>query len=117
MEDLWTYKDESIGDIDLVGFSVEAADGGIGKVDEASYDVGACCIVVETGRFFGKKALLPAGVINRIDTESETVFVDAAKDEIKNAPEYEPIGLKEDDYKARVGAYYAGTETYRSSRV
>jgi hypothetical protein len=117
VEDLWTYKDESIGDIDLVGFSVEATNGGLGKVDEASYEVGACCIVVDTGRFFGKKAILPAGMIDRIDTEAETVYVNATKDEIKNAPEYEPIGLKDDEYKTRIGTYYVGTTTYKGTRV
>jgi hypothetical protein len=117
MEDLWSFRDESIGDVDLVGFSVEATDGGIGKVDEASYEVGACCIVVDTGRFFGKKALMPAGAVDRVDTESETVYVRATKDEIKNAPEYDPIGLKDEDYRTRIGTYYVGTATYRGTRV
>ncbi|MDX6454217.1 MAG: hypothetical protein QOD48_324, partial [Gaiellaceae bacterium] len=46
--DLWTYRDPSLAN-DLTGFSVEARDGGIGKVDEASNDVGASYIVVDTG--------------------------------------------------------------------
>ncbi|MBD0291736.1 MAG: PRC-barrel domain containing protein, partial [Thermoleophilia bacterium] len=46
---------------DVVGFSVEATDGGIGKVDEATYDVGQSYLVVDTGPWiFGKKVLLPA---------------------------------------------------------
>ena len=35
--DLWTHRDETIGDIDLTGFKIEALDGDIGKVDEATY--------------------------------------------------------------------------------
>jgi hypothetical protein len=117
MSDVWTYRDETIGDVDLTGFSVEAADGGVGKVDEATYDVGGSYIVVDTGPWiFGRKVLLPAGLVSRVDPESETIWVFATKDEIKNAPEYE-AGRIDDDYRTRVGAYYEGAETYRGSRV
>jgi hypothetical protein len=113
--DVWTYSDESIGDVDLTGYSVEAADG---KVDEASYEAGAGHIVVDTGPWiFGKKVLLPAGLITRIDPESEAVFVRATKDEIKNAPEYDVDLGVDDAYRGRVGTYYAGTATYRGSRL
>ena len=60
----------------LAGYKVEATDGDIGKVDEASNDAGAGYIVVDTGPWiFGKKVLLPAGVISRVDTTDEKVFV------------------------------------------
>ena len=40
--DIWTFRTaEPLGDIDVTGYSVEATDGGIGKVDEATYEVGA----------------------------------------------------------------------------
>src|SRR5215212_4509695 len=78
--DLWTHRDPSLAG-DLTGFSVEARDGSIGKVDEASNDVGASYIVVDTGVWiFGKKVLLPAGTIDTIDPDSETVFVSRTKD-------------------------------------
>jgi hypothetical protein len=118
MTDVWTYRDETIGDVDLSGFSVEAADGGIGKVDEATYDVGGSYIVVDTGPWiFGKKVLLPAGLISRVDPGAETVWVYATKDEIKDAPEYDAdLGI-DNDYRTRVGTYYEGAQTYRGSRV
>jgi len=116
--DIWTYSDESVGDVDLTGYSVEAGDGGIGKVDEATYETGAGHIVVDTGPWiFGKKVLLPAGVITRIDPESETVYVRATKDEIKNAPEYDAELGVDDAYRGRVGTYYAETSTNRTSRL
>jgi hypothetical protein len=109
MEEMWRYRDETIGDIDLTGYSVEALDGGIGKIDEATYDVGSSYIVVDTGPWiFGKQALLPAGVIDRIDTESETVFVNRSKDEIKAAPELDLEAEIDEDYRTRVGTYYGG---------
>jgi hypothetical protein len=117
MEDVWTYRDETIGDIDLTGYSVEAADGGIGKIDEATYDVGSSYLVVDTGPWiFGKKVLLPAGVVDRIDTESETVFVSATKDEIKDSPEFDETLVGDEEQRTRIGTYYAGTPTYRETR-
>ena len=84
--DVWTYGDQStvgadmVGDVDLTGSSVEALDGGIGKIDEASYDVGASFIVVDTGPWIsGKKVMLPAGIIKRVDVEDETVHVDRTR--------------------------------------
>ena len=101
----------TIGDVDLTGFSVEAADGGIGKVDEATYEVGGSFLVVDTGPWiFGKKVLLPAGLVNRVDPGAETILVHATKDEIKNAPEYDPDN--HEDYRRRTGDYY--TESYRA---
>lgn len=81
--DLWTHRDETVGDIDLTSFKVEALDGDIGKIDEATYEAGRSFIVVDTGPWiFGKKVMLPAGVIDRIDTENERVVVGRTKDEI-----------------------------------
>ena len=36
---------------------------------------------------FGKKIMLPAGVLKTVDHVNEKVFVNRTKDEIKNAPE------------------------------
>jgi hypothetical protein len=111
--DLWTYGDETIGDVDLTGFSVEAADGGIGKVDEASYEVGSSFLVVDTGPWiFGKKVMLPAGVVERVDSANEKLFVSLSKDEIKNAPEFDENRYHDEGYRGELGGYYgsrAGT--------
>jgi hypothetical protein len=116
--DVWTYRDETVGDIDLTGYSVEAVDGGIGKIDEATYDVGASYVVVDTGPWiFGKKVMLPAGVIDRIDTESETVYVAVTKDDIKNSPEFDEDAVVDDeDRRERLGTYYEGTSADRETR-
>ena len=74
---------------DITGYKVEAIDGSIGKIDEATYETDASYVVVDTGPWiFGKKVVLPAGVIARIDPDDETVYVNRTKDEIKNAPEF-----------------------------
>ena len=92
--DVWTYREGIIApDVsprNVVGYGVEAQDGSIGKVDDATYEVGSSYLVVDTGPWiFGKKVMLPAGVIQSVDHENEKIFVDRTKDEIKNAPEFE----------------------------
>ena len=112
--DIWNYRDRSdLGSnvvdthADMTGFGVEAVDGSIGKVDEATYDVGRSYIVVDTGPWiFGKKVMLPAGVINDIDLDTETVFVELTKDEIKNAPEFDEANYHDQTYKQQLGDYY-----------
>ena len=115
--DVWTYREESVGDIDLAGFSVEANDGGIGKIDEATYDVGGSYLVVDTGPWiFGRKSVLPAGVVERIDPDAETVFVSLTKDQIKNAPELDDFqGRLEDTHREQLGSYYDEPAATRSS--
>jgi len=108
MSNLWTYSEqETLRGADLTGFSVEAIDGGIGKIDEATHDTGASYLVVDTGPWiFGKKVLLPAGVIDRIDLDAETVFVRRTKDEIKNAPEFDENSFRDESYRTELGSYY-----------
>ena len=104
---MWSYRQSDWTSMDLTGFNVEAVDGGIGKIDEATYEADAGYVVVDTGPWiFGKKVLLPAGVIRDIDLDSEKVFVDRSKDEIKNAPEFDESGYREPAYRERVGGYY-----------
>ena len=55
--DPWTYGGSVgvSGARDLVGFGLEATDGHIGKVDEATDDLGSSYVVVDTGPWiFGK---------------------------------------------------------------
>jgi hypothetical protein len=113
--DMWTYRDTSVTQQDLSGFSVEALDGGIGKIDEATYDVGGSFLVVDTGPWiFGKKVLLPAGVVRDVDLDSETVFVARTKDEIKNGPEFDQDRYRDEGYRSEIGAYYGpGGAGYR----
>ena len=112
--DLWTYREsgtfgaDAPAGLDLVGYSVEAVDGGIGKVDEATYEASHSYIVVDTGPWIlGKKVLVPAGVVEHVDDVAETVFVDRAKDEIENAPEFDESRYRDDDYREELGGYYS----------
>lgn len=95
--------------IDLSGFDVEATDGHIGRVDESTYDKGAGCLVVDTGFWiFGKKRLVPAGVVRDVDTDEKKVFVSMTKEQVKHAPDYDEASHQadEDRYHDDVGSYY-----------
>ena len=105
--DIWAYRDQTVAGLDLTGYGVEAIDGGIGKIDEANQDVGAGYIVVDTGPWiFGKKVLLPAGVVSRVDRDEEKVYVNRTKDQIKNAPEFDESNYRDDAYRSSLGSYY-----------
>ena len=118
--DIWTYQETSqfgtdLAGSDISGFEVEAIDGSIGKIDEATYDLGASYVVVDTGPWiFGKKVMLPAGVVRGIDETEEIVFVNRTKEQIKNAPELDDALLDDDAYRTSVGTYYGqGGSGYR----
>ena len=115
--EMWTFATGTPQNLDLTGFKVEAQDGGIGKVDEATYDVGSSYVVVDTGPWiFGKKVLLPAAVIQRVDLDSQTVIVDRTKDEIKDSPEFDESRYSDSNYRDEVGTYYGpGGAGYRDA--
>lgn len=110
--EIWTYRQETglatnTDGADLVGYGVEALDGSIGKVDEATYEAGSSYVVVDTGPWiFGQKVVLPAGVISGVDHENESVSVNRTKDEIKDAPPFEETTYREARYHESLGAYY-----------
>ncbi|GAB1691536.1 PRC-barrel domain containing protein [Krasilnikovia sp. M28-CT-15] len=96
--------------VDLVGYHVEALDGRIGSIDEATYDVGGALLVVDTGPWiFGRKVMLPAGTVQRVAHEDRKVYVDRTKDQIKSSPEYDKDTFSTPEYRERVGDYYTGS--------
>ena len=119
--DVWMYREASqLGTsldptVDLTGYEVEATDGSIGKVDEATYETGRGFLVVDTGPWiFGKKVMLPAGTVRSIDTTDERVFVNRTKDQIKDSPEYDDSMQDDESYRSRLGSYYGhGGQGYR----
>jgi hypothetical protein len=132
MSDLWTWREgvyvvavptspavgqqasegeRAVNRTDVTGYRVETTDGHVGKIDAATYDVGSSTIVVDTGFWiFGKRRLLPAGVVERVDTEDEKVYVSCTKDEIKDAPDYD-AEADTPEYRNTIVDYYR-----RSSR-
>jgi hypothetical protein len=107
-DDVWGYVDMTLAELHPASWTVEATDGEIGKVDRASNEPGSTYLVIDTGTWiFGKKVVIPAGLVERADPDTETVYVTCTKDEIKAAPEYdETVGVS-DAYRRDLGSYYA----------
>ena len=62
--------------------------------------------------------LLPAGVIDAVDSDDRCVYVQRTKDEIKNAPEFDPDRRRDSDYRRQFGSYYdiRGSGYYEGTR-
>lgn len=113
--DAWNYRDSANrapGSGSLVGYHVHATDGDIGKIDQASDRAGSSSVVVDTGPWiFGRKVVLPAGTIDRVDDADRKVYVSLTKDQIKDSPELDESTADDAAYRDRLGAYYG--EFYR----
>src|SRR3954470_6291952 len=127
MTDLWTWREivvvvqpvgtatpgaestrpgSPIQGTDVTGFDVEATDGSLGKVDKATYETDGSYLVVDTGWWiFGKKRMVPAGLVDRVDPDARKVYLRVSKDEVKNAPDYDP-DRKFEDERSGVDAHY-----------
>src|SRR5438045_2217038 len=99
MHEVYMYRTDIMAEPrDITGFDIEAIDGHIGKLDEATYDQRAACLVVDTGFWiFGKKRIVPGGVVRRIDWDGKKVDVGMTKDEIRNAPDYDEVRHRSDE--------------------
>jgi hypothetical protein len=62
---------------------------------------------VDIGSFFGREVMLPAGLVERIDSTEKKVYVDRTRDQIKDAPTYDQAHHV--DYWEHLGSYYSGT--------
>ncbi len=104
--DVWRLRaDVTPLDDEMIGYDVEGSDGKIGQVEHVSFE--RTCVVVSTSRLFGKKFVIPASTVERVDEESRTIFVDLSKDEVENSPQYdESIGF-DDACEETTSAYYA----------
>ena len=105
--DLWSYSQSLDPRTDLDGFDVVALDGAIGTIDEATDDVGDSYIVVDTGPWiFGRKVVIPAQAIVRLDPPEHSVFLRLTKDQIKDSPELDDE-RDADRRRELIGSYYA----------
>jgi hypothetical protein len=104
--DLWTYNESIEHPKTLDGFDAVGLDGDIGKIDEATYDVGASYIVVDMGPWiFGRKVVIPAKAIARLDIPDEKVYLRLKKDQIKDSPEFDG-STDPDRRREQIAAYY-----------
>jgi hypothetical protein len=108
MSNVWKYRDAAWSDDrDVVGYDVEATDGSIGKIDETSTETDTAFVVVDTGFWiFGRKRMIPAGLVTEVDHDAQTVTVTLSKDQVEAAPDYEEFA-DDEDAKKRYADYYS----------
>jgi len=105
--EMWHAREGAAPADDIVGFSIEATDGEIGRVAKATAETGSAYLIVSTGPWIlGRTVMLPAGVIERIDYKAEVVHVNRSKDNIKSAPEYHEERHADEDYRSELGGHY-----------
>src|SRR3954465_10148990 len=111
--DLWKFRSDVGHDrADLKGLKVEAVDGDVGKVESVSDTPQGMALVVDTGPLvFGRKVLLPAGVVSGIDVDDGRIKVDRTKDEIKRAPEFDTQLLEDSAYQESLTRHYGSTRS------
>jgi hypothetical protein len=109
--DPWSYREDiELAGGNLVGYKVEATDGGIGKVDSWTHEVNASYLVVDTGPWiFGHKVMIPAGTVNHVDHADHRVYLDRTKEQIKSAPEFDPEAHTTAEYRDKIASYYGDT--------
>ena len=110
--DVWTYRDatelgSNIASVDISGFKIEALDGSIGKVDDATFEAAARLIVVDTGPWiFGKKVMLPAGVDRRRSTRRREGLRRPHEGRDQERAGVRRPMLDDDAYRSQLGTYY-----------
>jgi hypothetical protein len=105
---IWSY---TAGDEwapgELVGYQVEASDGPVGTVDEASADADDGYVVVDARRWLlGAKVLIPADILTRADSRHRTVHVERTKAEIRDAPEFDAETYRDPAYREALDRYH-----------
>ena len=111
--EIWTYRDTTVRGLDLNGFEVEAVDGPIGRVERTASEATGGYLVVDAGTLapLGGRVLLPAGVIETVDVDSERVFVRLTRDKVRTSPAYDWRVPFEQRHREEFAAYYGGERT------
>lgn len=95
---------------DVMGYHIEAEDGGIGHVVDFILDDHTWAIrylEVDTRNWWpGKKVLIAPQWIHRVRWPESVVYVDLPTEVIKNSPEYNPELPVSEEYEARLSDYY-----------
>ena len=109
---LWRYDDPAWAELELAGYDVEARDGEIGRIAEVGHEIGARYLVVDIGQWiFGKKVMLPAGLVEGVDVPNKRIHVGRTKDVIKRAPELNEARHHDPRYREALAVYYGPVRT------
>jgi Protein of unknown function (DUF2795) len=106
--DIWVFSDRVVA-LDVTGFDVQATDGRVGKVERSRGERGLQHLAVDAQPSLpgGRRLIIPAGLIDSVDTNARRVNVDRSRDELRNAPAYDDARGVDLAYRADVDTYFA----------
>lgn len=95
---------------EVTGYYIHASDGDIGHIEDFLVDEDGWTIrylVVDTKNWWpGKKTLISPKSISHVDWGDGTVTTGLTRDQIRNAPEFDPLQTVDRAYEERFHAYY-----------
>jgi uncharacterized protein YrrD len=96
----------------VTGYSIKAADGEIGNVEDFIIDDSNWKIdfmIVDTGNWFpGKKVIISPKWIKELKWDTSTVIVNVSIENVKNSPEYDPNKPISEVYESKLHTHYNG---------
>lgn len=105
---------------DVAGYRVHCRDGELGRIDDFLFDEEEWILrylVVSTGRWWpGREVLIPPDWIDELDWSGWTASVDHSREEIRNAPEYDPSKPVDREYERRLYEHYRRTPYWPHTR-
>jgi hypothetical protein len=103
---------------EVTNYYIEASDGDIGHVEDFLIDDESWTIryiVIDTRNWWpGKKVLVSPEWIRSVSWSDSRVYVDLARDKIKNAPEYDASLPLTRDYETRLHNHYGRSEYWNA---
>jgi uncharacterized protein YrrD len=94
----------------MVGFTIRAVDGDLGKVHEFYFDDATWTIrymIAETGTWLsGRKVLISSAALGKPDWESRTFSVNLTCDQVRNSPDIDTERPVYRQHEAELHAYY-----------
>lgn len=108
MSDVWTFPDEAFARIDLQGFGVRARDGAVGKVVDSieGRDGGYFVVDPDVAMAPGRRLLVPAGLVDKVDVEGKSVSVSADREQVRDAPEFDSSRPLDEPSRSRFRDYF-----------
>jgi hypothetical protein len=115
-DDLWSFPALAArcGVDAMTGFAVQAQDGPIGTVTHGGVEAGRSYLIVRLdARLGARRAMLPAGVVERVDALAAVVGIGCSSLQVARAPRFETDRYRDGAYRAELGLHYSATRLVR----
>ncbi len=106
--DVWSLPDEvTYAGGDVVGYLVAGGDGVIGTVLKASTEPGRSYLILSARPWLDvTMVMLPAGLIERVDRDQQSIAVDVRRDDVRRAPAFAADRYQDGAYRTELAGYY-----------